>query len=128
MKKRQAIPAAFVRGRRRFDAFRARRKGRAAFPADLWSLAVDLAREHGVNRTASALGLDYYSMKEHLEAADRCNAKSDFIEIVSGAPASATSCTIELEDPDGARMHVHVPSSTLPDLAAITRAFRGGRS
>jgi len=42
----------------RFEAWRQKRQGRTAIPDELWSAASQLARRHGVNRTAAALRLD----------------------------------------------------------------------
>ena len=41
---------------------------RQADPQPLWALAVRLAKTHGVSRTATALGLDYYSLKKRADA------------------------------------------------------------
>jgi hypothetical protein len=36
-------------------------------PQTLWTLAVRLVKTHGVSRTATALGLDYYRLKKQAE-------------------------------------------------------------
>ena len=63
------LPKDLLQGRNRFQAWRQRRKGRGRIPDALWMLAVRLARVHGVSRTAMALALDYYSLKNRAEAA-----------------------------------------------------------
>jgi hypothetical protein len=55
---RGPLPADLQRARNRFQTWRKRRKRGTCIPHPLWTLAVRLARTHGVNRTARALGLD----------------------------------------------------------------------
>ena len=65
---RGSLPADLVRGRTRFQAWRTRRKVGTRIPRTLWALAVRLAKTHGVCRAATALGLDYYSLKKRTES------------------------------------------------------------
>ena len=58
------IPAALGRGRDRFEGWRRTRQAGTRIPDELWSLAVKLADGHGLSRTASGLGLDYYSLRK----------------------------------------------------------------
>jgi len=120
------IAAALVEGRRRFDEFRGRHRPRAPLPKDLWALAVDLAMEHGLNRTAGALGLDYYSLKTRVDAAGDSGDKPEFIELLSAGFPPGPECTIEIEDGCGAKMRIRLKGPEVPDLAAITGAFRRG--
>jgi hypothetical protein len=54
----------FERVQHRFDLWRKTRKRCSPIPETLWSSAVELAREHGLHRTARALRLNYYSLKK----------------------------------------------------------------
>jgi len=87
---------------------------------------VELAREHGVNRTAKTLRLDYYSLKKRLvNGADGEERAPGFVEILPGmGSAPLAACTMEIEDGDGATLRIRIHGAELPDLAAITRAFR----
>ena len=69
-RKRDEIPPVLARAQVRFRDWRRKRTIGARIPEPLWTLAVKLAIAHGVCRTASALELDYYSLKKRLEAAD----------------------------------------------------------
>jgi len=120
------IPSALAKGRRRFEEFRRRHRPRAPLPKDLWALAVDLAREHGLNRTAGALGLDYYSLKTRVDAAGDSGDKPEFIELLPAGFPPGPECTIEMEDGCGAKMRIRMKGPGMPDLAAITGAFRRG--
>src|SRR6266511_3060722 len=53
--------------RRRIDQWRLTRRHRRPMPEDLWQQAAKIARVQGINPTASALRLNYYSLKERTE-------------------------------------------------------------
>ena len=62
------FPAACSRLQRKLSQWRQQRRPRARIPEELWRGAAQLARTHGINRTARALRLDYYSLKERATA------------------------------------------------------------
>ena len=116
-----------ARGRERFEAWRCSRNVGARIPERLWSLAVTLAEVHGVSRTASALKLDYHSLKNRVAGrnSDSSSVAPAFIELSPPPSApSASECVIEFEDGFGARMRVHLRGCELPDLADLCRSFR----
>ncbi len=51
----------FAAGAAGFQAWRQHRRTRGRIPDTLWALAVRLVKRHGLNPTARALGVDYYS-------------------------------------------------------------------
>jgi hypothetical protein len=91
---------------------------------------VKVAGQYGLNRTAQTLRLDYYRLKKRVEAAglgvssDR-GAAATFIELAPSAPGSSRECILELENPGGAKMRVHLKGVEAPDLAALSRSFWG---
>jgi hypothetical protein len=89
---------------------------------------VDLANEHGLNRTARALGLDYYSLKKRVDAAGDSGNKPEFIELLSAEFPPGPECTIELEDAAGAKMRIHLKGAEFPDLADMARVFQRGEA
>src|SRR6476660_6569077 len=85
---RGLLPSELVRGRARFQAWRQRRALGERIPQTLWALAVRLARTHGVSRTATALGLDYYSLKKRAAASAAAPPQSSgptFVEFTAPA-------------------------------------------
>ena len=58
------LPAELARGRDRFSAWRQSKKSRFRTPRTLWELAVKLATQCGINRTARTLSLDYCALKK----------------------------------------------------------------
>jgi hypothetical protein len=93
---------------------------------------VDLARKHGLNKTARALGLKYYSLKKHLETAapdpsEPGRTRCEFLELLpSPVTTSPLECTIELEDGNGTTMRMHVKGACMAELASFARGFRSG--
>jgi hypothetical protein len=63
-RKRHEMPPVLARAQVRFRDWRRNRIIGARIPESLWTLAVKLASAEGVCRTASALGLDYYSLQK----------------------------------------------------------------
>ena len=59
---------------REFEHWRQTRPRRSPIPAALWALAVDHARAVGVHATARRLRLDYYALKQRVEAAGGAGA------------------------------------------------------
>jgi hypothetical protein len=120
------LPVVFSEVGGRFERWRSGRRPRARIPEELWAMAVGLAREHGVNRTARALRLDYYALKRRLEACSDAEEKgADFIEVFPvGMVSGGREWAMELESGTGARMRLRVKGCDLPDVAALVCAFR----
>lgn len=119
--------------RRQFKRWRKRRPhSRSRIPEDLWSMAVEAAREHGVYRTSQALVLDYTHLKDRLaQAADTASSRvsepgEGFVELVGPSWGMASRCLVELSAPSGAKMRIELSGTAVPDLAALTRGFLGG--
>lgn len=140
-------PARLEAVRRRFEDWRRGHRARSRLPERLWVSAVELGRTHGINRTARALRLDYYSLKKRVESSSRKWIESvrpatigrnaatigrktaaaprdpkgptsaTFLEVGPLPSAVAGECIVELEDGEGARMRVH-----LKGAEAIERA------
>ena len=124
------FPAALSRAQRKIEQWRQRRRPRARIPEELWREAAELACAHGINRTARALRLDYYALKKRAAATARSGERApEFVEILPGGlPTPRPECTIELEDAGGVKMRIHLQGGDLPDVAALARGFREGRS
>src|SRR3954447_12831817 len=102
---RGQLPPDLVRGRSRFQAWRGQRKAGGRIPEALWAMATRLAKAHGVGRTAAALGLDYYRLKQRAEAApgEPRSSGPAFVELAP--PVMVTKqCRLELDNGSGATM------------------------
>jgi len=153
-RKNGSLPIPLERLQRRFQQWRETRKTRTRIPDSLWNAAVKMAGRYGLCRTAQALPVDYYSLKERMEqhsvadgrpalgGADtlltwpagpagesrKLGATNTFVELPPSLPASGCDCTLELEDADGSRMRLHLKTAAPPDLAALCRSFRNPTS
>ena len=128
---RSDFPAACSRLQRKLAQWRQQRRPRARIPEELWRGAAQLARTHGINRTARALRLDYYSLKQRATALAGSGMRvPEFVELLPGgmaaAPLSQPACLIEVEDPCGAKLRIHLQGGQFPDVAALMRGFREG--
>ena len=88
-----------------------------------------------MHATARRLRLNYYALKQRVEAADGAgppgaSAAPAFVEMVAAGlePAGTTECVIDLADARGATMRIALTSSALPDLAALSQSFWRGRA
>ena len=124
------FPAACSRVQRKLEQWRQRHRPRVRISEGLWREAAELARTHGINRTARALRLDYYSLQKRVAAGARSGERvPEFVELLPGGmPASQPECTIELEEAGGAKMRIRLQGGHLPDVADLARTFREGRS
>ena len=122
--KRDQLPKDLAQGRSQFRAWRASRKLGGRIPQTLWALAVRLVRTHGVNRTASALGLDYYTLKKRAEeTADQSQSSGPaFVELTSPVVVSKQGL-FELDNGAGARMRVQLVGYDAADVVALVRNF-----
>jgi len=124
------LPAPLDKVRRQLEQWRRKQKRPSRIPEDLWNPAVELARTYGLARTARSLRLDYYSLKNRLEATSAVDEKQtpDFIEVIPHGLAPMTECTVEFEDKDGARMRIHMKGGVMPDITALSESFWAGES
>jgi len=122
------LPARLARARERFVWWRATRAKRT-IPEELWTLAVSLAREYGVWRTARALGLNNHSLGRRLREADggrdlRAHepVAPAFLEILpSPASVRATEVRIELEGEGGRKLRLELQGAALGEVGALAR-------
>lgn len=121
---RGKLPPGLMQGRSRFRAWRGQRKLGERIPRLLWALAVRLAKLHGVSRTATALGLDYYSLQRRIgtAAAQAQPSNPAFVELPSPILVGK-ECRLELENGAGAIMRVHLVGYDAADVEALSRSF-----
>ena len=118
------LPKDLERGRSRFQAWRAQRRAGGRIPQPLWELAVRLVNRLGVSRTATALGLDYYSLKERAEAVtgEAPSQPPAFVELPAPVLVGKQGL-FELDNGAGATLRVHLVGYDAADLEALARSF-----
>ena len=134
-KQSRNIPIALSQARHELDIWRSQQANkRTRLPKELWQQAVALAKEHGLNKTARALGLKYYSLKKHLDqtGADALVAAKptpDFIELLPGTMTpGGVECMIEWVDGHNATVRMHIKGAGLSELTALAGVLLGGRT
>jgi hypothetical protein len=122
----RGFPADLERLRQRFERWRATHRARSRISDSLWAAAAKLAGSHGICRTAKALRVDYYSLKERveLESADAPGLpQGTFLELPPPSTASLGECLVEWEAAAGSKMRLHLKGFHASDLAALGRSF-----
>jgi hypothetical protein len=130
-KRKRGEPSRLARARERLDRWRRKREKRT-IPEELWELAVELAADYGVYRTARALGLNYESLKKRVPAA--CadarasrEVSAKFWEVIPGVPGGRSStaepaCVIEVEDGSGRKLRVQWKGD-FAELSTLSRSL-----
>ena len=123
-RQRGELPKDLAQARSRFEAWRERRQGGRRIPQPLWDLAVQLSSAHGVSRTATALGLDYYSLKKRVEAAAQQppSRSPAFVELPPPVVVGKQAL-FELDSGAGATMRVQLLGYDAADVEALARRF-----
>lgn len=128
-RRRSGISPDLVQAAARFDQWRRSASATGRIPDSLWKLAADLAREHGLSRTATTLKLGYYDLKKRVaernvrtEHGPRGMVADGFVELNAAALAMPCQCTIEFEKPCGSRLRIEL-QGRIPDLESLGRSF-----
>ena len=116
------VPAGMRRVCRRFERWRNAHKGRLPIPDGLWASATELAKTHGVFRTAKILHLEYGKLKRLAQSTAPDPRATAFVELMAPHAAGLWECLIELEGPRG-KIRVQWKGATAPDLAALSRTL-----
>lgn len=119
------LPPDLVSARRRFQAWREQRELGCRIPQPLWDLAIRLAEAHGVSRTAAVLRLDYYRLRDRVEAATAGGPKATCHAFVELTPPVlvARQCQFEFDNGSGATMRVQLVGYDAADVEALSRSF-----
>ncbi len=99
-------------------------------PDALWQAAVRLARDHGVSKTALAVRLDYYKLKERMQASGDPATGSGrrrapaFLEIPLGvSPQPAPDCVIALENEEKGRLRIELRGRAASEIELLVRSL-----
>ncbi len=114
----------------RFARWRKAHTGRLPIPQPLWAAAAEVARKHGVFRTAEVLSLEYGKLKQltteprpaRLRVARPSTPPAAFMELLTPGAVGCAECLIELEGPRG-KMRIQWKGNTTPDLGELSRVL-----
>jgi len=124
-----ASPVGMEQARRRLARWRETRKVGSPMPESLWAVAVRLTRQHGVYRTARALGLEYNKLKRLAQSAGdtrKALPSPAFMELIAPQPTGVSECWIELEGPRGGRMKIELPIASAELVVGLCRVVWSG--
>lgn len=116
--------------KQRFALWREGRKHGERISGALWAAAVDMAGQHGLQRTAQELRIDCERLKKRLDGgvgqvhADK--AEPRFVEMFAPPAFSAaaiTECIVEMENARGAKMRIEIKGGDPADLMRLSHAF-----
>ena len=113
----------------RLKAWRARRTPGQRIPEELWKAAAQVARVHGLSRTASALKLAYYDLQRRVPDAGvrprRAICPTSFVQLAAPAwpVGTAESGTLELTQACGAQLTLRLPNASPKDLVPLVQLF-----
>ncbi len=111
-----------VRLEKALREWRATHKSPTPIPAEIWSGAVDLARQLSVGQISRALHLDHGKLKRLTGR----SALATFVEFKAEQfvpPTSAISCALEIESVGGGVMIARLDGIAANDLGLVFRAF-----
>jgi hypothetical protein len=118
----------------RLKAWRATRPPGQRIPDELWRAAADLARVHGLSRTATALRLSYYDLQGRLSGVRGHSRRGvpapTLVELAPlASPAGlGEGGTLELVQASGARLVLRLPNASPKDLLPMVQLFLRRRS
>jgi hypothetical protein len=119
----RALPEDLRRAQSQVQAWRKQRQPGRRIPASLWQLAVGLVKTYGVSRTATALRLDYYSLKQQVaDAAGQPEASHPaFVEMPAPSFLVGKQARFEWDNGAGTTLRVHLVAYDTADLDALIR-------
>jgi hypothetical protein len=127
-RKTRVIRPTVEQARRQFERWRKTRPAFSPIPQALWTLAVKVACQDGVSKTAQALRLSYSALKKHLDSAGGSvhgpQPPPSFVEIMA-PPTGSAPCVIEMENAQGAKMKIHWARPEAVDWVALSRGLWG---
>ena len=133
----EALSAKIEEAQKRVEYWRATRTRRSPMPEELWALAVELARAHGVWPVVRALRLNYVALKQRLEKTVRTDlaivpagGTARFVELSAPqlfSPTAQPALVLTLSDGAGACLELRLRESIAVDVAGLAASWRSQR-
>jgi len=123
--------------RRHFAEWRSTHAVRSRLREELWSAAAELVQRDGINATSRALDVDKQSLRKWADRLQpqrqpkprksppkqKANDPPAFVELLTSSSGGATSCLVEVESPQGAKLRLELKGVPTSELAKLIRAF-----
>ena len=122
------LPSRLLEGRQRFEQWRSQRQTRRV-PNHLWSLAVDLAQEFGLSKTAQTLRLEYNRLKRKSQSSNSGSrsepvSRPTFLELRPNI-CLPVECTIDCQRAPGQTIRIDLKGPDWPDITGICQRLWG---
>lgn len=124
------LPDKLAQGLRQFEQWRCQQETRGRLPDHLWSLAIELAREFGVSKTARTLQLSYNTLKQKTQRSERqirpdLIANMPFLELRPNTVNAPVECIIDCQRSSDQRIRIQLKGSNWPDLSSLCQGLWG---
>ncbi len=108
-RKTRALPVSLENVQRRFTEWRRTHRARSPLASSLWVAAVKMAGKYGLNCTARALRVDYYSLKKRMEQRSTPAKKRQIgaNSHICGTASASAGWHVRLHPGDGGREGSH---------------------
>ena len=125
------LPPKLLQGRQVFEQWRSQQKTRCRLPEHLWSLAVELAKDYGVSKTAKTLRVEYNMLKKKSLLPQ---APSDrpvpvppgaFLELRPNAAPDQFECIIDCQRSLGQTIRIQLKGPHWPDVTGLCERLWG---
>ena len=116
--------------KRGFEQWRRQGKRRGRIPEDLWEMAVEAARVHGVRATARQLRLNTTKLKKRIQPLKQDQVsedRPDFVELPWLGAAPVPECVLEAEDRAGRKLRIHLKGAATAQAASLGDLLWRGR-
>ena len=116
-----------------FESWRQTREKRCPIPEKLWQAAESLYPRYSLYNISKALRLNYTDLKKRIKQKQTDSVPSsinpaEFIELKINSAIHPVECLVEMEDPLGVKMRMHVKGGAGLDLLELGRIFLSRRS
>jgi hypothetical protein len=112
--------------RQRVDGWRRNGGGRGSrIPEELWTSAVDVARDAGLYATARTLHFNYEGLKKRAQAAGKRKRGrgAAFVAVQMPAFNGGAKVVVDLVGVDGEQVRIDVTGADAMDVVALAQAF-----
>lgn len=125
------LPPKLLQGRQVFEQWRSQQKTRCRLPEHLWSLAVELAKDYGVSKTAKTLRVEYNMLKKKSLLPQ---APSDrpvpvppgaFLELRPNEAPDQFECIIDCQRSLGQMIRIQLKGPHWPDVTGLCERLWG---
>lgn len=111
-----------------FSKWRKVKKHSDPIPQPLWDAAVNLSDQYSVHRISKVLHLDYSDLKRRFRLAQSGQSlltrpRPNFVELDAHQTLSPVTSVIDMVNPDGFMMRMHVQGASSSWLLELGRSF-----